>query len=112
VVLAPSQLQRTALEQFIVGRIDAPIVIELGLNYGEQHLTGDRQKLANSEIQHPYLVHLSRMPSSRQGATEDIIAGIRERPKTAYFHRDLEVKEVSYRYLGSPDITKEKYPPR
>lgn len=110
VVLAPSQLQRTALEQFIVGRINAPIVIELGLNYGKHHLTGDRHKLANSEVQHPYLVHLSRMPSSRQGATEDIIAGIRERPKIAYFHHDLEVKEVSYRYLGSPDIT--KYPPR
>ena len=50
---------------------------------GSRHLTGDRQKLANSEIQHPYLVHLSRMPSSQQGATEDIIAGIRERPKDA-----------------------------
>ena len=112
VVLAPSQLQRTALEQFIVGRINAPIVIELGLNYGKQHRTGDRHKLANSEVQHPYLVHLSRMPSSRQGATEDIIAGIRERPKIACFHHDLEVKEVSCRYLGSPDITKEKYPPR
>jgi hypothetical protein len=112
VVLAPSQLQRTGREQFIVGRIDAPIVIELGLNYGQQHLTDDRQKLANSEVQHPYLVHLSRMPSSRQGATEDVIAEIRERPKIAYFHHDLEVKEVSYRYLGSPDITKEKYPPR
>jgi len=61
---------------------------------------------------HPYLVRLSRMLSSRQGATEDIIAGIRERPKVAYFHHGLEVKEVSYRYLGSPDITKEKYPPR
>jgi hypothetical protein len=69
-------------------------------------------KLANSEVQHPYLVHLSRMASSRQGATEDIIAGIRERPKIAYFHHDLKVKEVSYRYLGSPDITKEKHPAR
>lgn len=52
------------------------------------------------------------MPSSRQGATEDIIAEIRERPKIAYLHHDLAVKEVSYRYLGSPDITKEKSPPR
>jgi hypothetical protein len=113
VVLAPSQLQRAALEQFIVGRIDAPIVIELGLNYGAQHLTDDRQKLANSEVQHPYLVHLSRMPSNEQGEIEDIIAGIGERPKIAYFHHDLEVREVSYRYLGSPGITKkEKYPPR
>jgi hypothetical protein len=71
-----------------------------------------RQKLTHSEVQHQYLVHLSRMPSSRQGPTEDVIAGIREPPKIAYIHHDLEVKEVSYRYLGSPDIAKEKYPPR
>jgi hypothetical protein len=111
VVLAPSQLHRTALEQFRTGRIDAPIVIELGLNYGSQHLAADRQKLANSEVQHAYLVHLSRMPSSRQGATEDVIAEISERPQIAYVHHDLEAKEVSYRHLGSPDIMKEKYLP-
>jgi len=49
------------------------------------------------------------MPSSRQGATEDVIAGISERPKIAYVHHDLEVREVSYRHLGSLDITKEKH---
>lgn len=111
-VLAPSQLQGTALEQFRAGRIDAPIVIELGLNYGEQHLTDDQEKLANSAVQYPYLVHLSRMPSSRQGKTEDVIDRIIERPKIAYVHHDLEAKKVSYRYLGSPDIIKEKYQPR
>jgi hypothetical protein len=52
------------------------------------------------------------MPSSRQGATEDVIAGISERPKIAYVHHDLEGKKVSYRHLASPDITKEKHPPR
>ena len=112
VVLAPSQLRRTALEQFRAGRIDAPIVVELGLNYGGQHLAGDRQKLANSAAQHPYLVHLSRMPSSRRGAIEAVIAEISERPKIAYVHHDLEVKEVSYRHLASADITKERHLPR
>jgi len=52
------------------------------------------------------------MPSSRQGATEDVIAGISERPKIAYVRHDLEVREVSYRHLGSLDITKEKHQPR
>ena len=94
-VLAPNQLQRTALEQFRVGRIDAPIVIGLGLNYGRRHLAGDRQKLANSAVQHSYLVHLSRMSSSRQGDTEDVVAGISERPKIAYVHHDLELKEIA-----------------
>jgi hypothetical protein len=52
------------------------------------------------------------MPSSRQGVTEDVIAGINERPKIAYVYHDLEGKRVFYRHLGSPDITKEKHPPR
>ena len=52
------------------------------------------------------------MPSSRQGATEEVIAEISERPKIAYVHHDLEVREVSYRHLGSADITKEKHPLR
>lgn len=52
------------------------------------------------------------MPSSRRGVTEDVIAGISEHPKIAYVHHDLEMKEVSYRHLGSADITKEKHPPR
>ena len=43
--------------------IDAPIVIELGLGYWTDHLSGDREKLTNSRVQHQYLVHLSRMPS-------------------------------------------------
>lgn len=85
-------LQGTVLEPFRAGRLDAPVVIELGLNYGERHLAGDQEKLANSEVQHPYLVHLSRMPSSRQGATEGLIAGIIKRTKTAYVHHDLEAK--------------------
>jgi hypothetical protein len=33
VVFAPSQLEIATLEQFTVGRIDAQIVIELGLGY-------------------------------------------------------------------------------
>ena len=53
VVLAPSQLEKATLEQFTVGRIDAPIVIELGLGYWNDHLSGDREKLTNSRVQHP-----------------------------------------------------------
>jgi hypothetical protein len=52
------------------------------------------------------------MPSSRRGVTEGVIAGISERPKIAYVHHDLEVREVSCRHLGSLDITKERYPLR
>jgi len=105
VVLAPSQLEKATLEQFTVGRIDAPIVIELGLGYWNDHLSGDREKLTNSQVQHPYLVHLSRMPSSHQEKTEVIIAGIEAPTQIAYVHHDLEQKKVYFRYLGSLEIT-------
>lgn len=105
VVLAPSQLEEATREQFTVGRIDAPIVIELGLGYWNDHLRGDREKLANSQVQHPYLVHLSRMPSGHQEETEVIIAGIEAPTQIAYVHHDLEQRKVYVRYLGSPEIT-------
>lgn len=106
VVLAPSQLQKASLEQFAVGRIDAPIVVELGLGYWEEHLSGDLEKLKNSQVQHPYLVHLSRLPSGRQDATEVIIASVRAPTQIAYVHHDLEHKKVYSRHLGSADITR------
>ncbi len=105
VVLAPSQLGKATLEQFTVGRIDAPIVIELGLGYWNEHLRGDREKLKNSGVHHPYLVHLSRMPSGYQEQTEDIVAGIEAPIQLTYVHHDLEQKKVYFRYLGSPEIT-------
>jgi hypothetical protein len=104
VILAPSQLEKATLEQFTVGRIDAPIVIELGLGYWNDNLRGDRDKLTNSQVQHPYLVHLSRMPSGYQEETEVIIAGIEAPSQIAYVHHDLEQKKVYVRYLGSPEI--------
>lgn len=105
VVLAPSQLEKATLEQFTVGRIDAPIVIELGLDYWNDHLRDDRDKLTNSRVHHPYLVHLSRMPSGNQEETEVIIAGIEAPTQIAYVHHDLEQKKMYFRYLGSPEIT-------
>jgi hypothetical protein len=112
VVLAPSQLERASLEQFTVGRIDAPIVVELGLGYWNDHLSGDREKLKNSRVQHPYLVHLSRMPSGYQEETEVTIAGIEAPTQIAYVHHDLEQKKVSFRHLGSPEIAQTEHSPR
>jgi hypothetical protein len=41
-VLTPGQLRQATCEQCAAGRIAAPIVIELGLNYSGRHLAGDR----------------------------------------------------------------------
>lgn len=75
VVLAPVQFEEVTLEQFLQGRIEPPIVIEVGLDYGLKHLEGDIDKLVTSDVPHPYLIHLSRI-GSRVEAVEDRINGI------------------------------------
>ncbi len=75
VVLAPAQFEEVTLEQFLQGRIEPPIVIEVGLDYGLKHLDGDIEKLLTSNVHHPYLIHLSRI-GPRVKAVEDRINGI------------------------------------
>ena len=88
VVLAPVQFDEVTLEQFLQGRIEPPIVIEVGLDYGLKHLEGDIDKLVTSDVPHPYLIHLSRI-GSRVEAVEDRINGTASsapRLQVAYVH--------------------------
>ncbi len=70
---------------FQSGRLPAPIVIEVGLNYSTQHFHDDAMKLLNSKPQHGYLVHLVR-DRRRDGSAERLILSGQTRPgiKTAY----------------------------
>jgi hypothetical protein len=61
VVLAPAQFEKVTLEQFLQGRIEPPVVIEVGLDYGLKHIDGDIDKLLTSKVPYPYLIHLSRI---------------------------------------------------
>jgi hypothetical protein len=63
-IIAPAQLAAATLQDFREGRIAAPIVIELGLDYDAAHLAADEEKLVNSAVPYPYLVHLMRRSSS------------------------------------------------
>ena len=112
VVLAPAQFEKVTLEQFLQGRIEPPIVIEVGLDYGLKHIDGDIDKLLTSNVQHPYLIHLSRI-GPRVKAVEDRINGIATsapRLQVAYVHhgtggvavKRLNDSAVSLQ-LASPD---------
>lgn len=112
VVLAPAQFEEVTLEQFLQGRIEPPIVIEVGLDYGLEHLKGDICKLLTSQVQHPYLIHLSRI-GPRDKKVEDRINGIAAsapRLRVAYVHhgtggvavKRLNDSAVSLQ-LASPD---------
>jgi hypothetical protein len=85
VVLAPAQFEAATLEQFVQGRIEPPIVIEVGLDYGLKHIDGDIDKLLTSKVPHPYLVHLSRM-GRRVQAVENRISKITPPLQVAYVH--------------------------
>jgi hypothetical protein len=92
VVLAPAQFEKVTLEQFLQGRIEPPIVIEVGLDYGLKHIDGDIDKLLKSNVQHPYLIHLSRI-GPRVEAVEDRINGIATsapRLQVAYVHHETD----------------------
>lgn len=83
-VLAPSQLARASIEQFRQGRIHAPIVVEVGLDYGRAHLEQGLEKLRNSEVPYAYVVHFSRLPAG--GMVEDLLTGAYPNIRTAYAH--------------------------
>jgi hypothetical protein len=63
-IVAPAQLAAASLQDFREGRIAAPIVIEMGLDYDAAHLAADEEKLVNSAVPYPYLVHLMRRSCS------------------------------------------------
>jgi hypothetical protein len=74
-ILTPSLIEAcSGAEMFQNGRINAPIVMELGLNYDQRHLSDDKYKLINSSAEYPqgeffgYLVHLVRNNTREPGA--------------------------------------------
>lgn len=59
-ILSPECLKTCTLENFSNGRLAPAIVIEMGLNYKEDHFLHDAEKLLNSKVLYGYLVHLVR----------------------------------------------------
>jgi len=83
-VLAPSQLAQASIDQFRQGRIHAPIVVEVGLDYGRAHLEQELEKLRNSEAPYAYVVHFSRLPAG--GKVEDLLTAAYPNIRTANAH--------------------------
>ena len=109
-ILTPAQLAQASLDQFTEGRISAPIVVELGLDYTDTHLTEDLDKLENSQVSHAYLVHLSRVQSARNIAAEAAIGRAVTRTrhtgiKLAYARHDLVRRRVFVKHLNDAAIT-------
>ena len=102
-ILSPTQLFDSSLKSFSSGLLDAAIVIEMGLNYGDSHLSQDAEKLLNSEVRHGYLVHLVR-DQRHESAVDSTIARLRDTAtiKVAYARVDRGQKFV--KLLDEQDI--------
>lgn len=104
-VLSPALLKGCAsIKTFREGRLIAPIVIEMGLDYDAEHLAGDAKKLINSRPKHGYLVHLVR-EQPRNGDAEEIMLGMESRfgIRTAYAW--TAGRQQAYKLLGDSSIT-------
>lgn len=96
------------VEVFCRGLIRPAAVIEIGLDYGIDHLEGDILKLKNSNVERGYLVHLARWTGESQ---KDVQERVRElvqdegdgRPSIAFAY--VGETETKYRLLGEPAIT-------
>jgi hypothetical protein len=84
-ILSAKQLESATVNDFRSGRIAAPIVIEMGLDYDFAHLQQDHDKLLNSAVRAGYLVDFvrNRPPDER---TEQLILNPSKPLKTAYGH--------------------------
>jgi hypothetical protein len=104
-IVSPAQLSSATLDQFRAGRIDAPIVIEVGLDYGLAHLEQDADKLTHSEVLMPYLLHLSRIAMRDQDKTEQLLCSPSTPIRTAYVHHDQVTGTSSYKHVSDMQVS-------
>lgn len=109
-VLSPNQLETATLDHIRTGRVAAPIVIEFGLNYLFKHLKQDYDKVLASNVEAPYLVHLTRDVRRDAHSEQFILDGDREhRIKIAYAHAG-EGGDTAYK-LTNDDVIRSSQAP-
>jgi len=106
-LLSPQQVASATLAHFTDGRIEAPLVIEVGLDYGARHLQGDIWKLTNSDVPLPYLLHLSRvsLKDDARDEIERLVLHPGGRLRCAYAHLDPRTGAVRWKHLDEDSIT-------
>jgi hypothetical protein len=88
---------------FSRGKINVPIVIELGLNPPDSyHLTNDKKKIIDNKIHAGYLIHLLRDKSENTADESIIIDTSNLSIKTAYAL--VNNKKIRYKYVNDTRI--------
>lgn len=107
-ILSPKLLKECpSLEAFRKGHLQAPIVIEIGLDYNARHLSNDAKKLINSKPTQGYLIHLVR-EFPREPEAEKIVLDIEAESgiKIAYAWKARE--QIAYKGVNDRTITEHR----
>jgi hypothetical protein len=78
------------------------VVIEAGLDYGRDHLRDGLDKLANSGVRAPYVLHLSRVTDPLWRETENLM--VRSGVTCAYVSVDPDSGDRRWKNLHDADI--------
>jgi len=117
IVLGPTTRSNETLnpKDFKQGLIEPGVVIEIGLDYGLDHLKEDHSKMTNSKVRRGYLIHFARPtgdPQTRNDLEQYIemlmaeeLKGQTERISIAYAQVHEDRKQIRYRRLGERSIT-------
>ena len=113
-ILGPAfrpNFQSIDVRNFQLGLIKPGVVIEIGLDYGLEHLKQDQIKMKNSKVRHGYLIHLARPLGDPQKVDEleqfinELIKKEHEGIQIAYAQVDQDRRQIRYRKLGESSIT-------
>jgi len=107
-ILSPKLLKECpSLKAFRKGHLQAPIVIEIGLDYNARHLIGDAKKLIYSKPTQGYLIHLVR-EVPREPEAEKIVLDIEAESgiKIAYAWKARE--QIAYKGVNDRTITEHR----
>lgn len=103
-ILDPASVKAHTLENFSRGTYEAPIVIELGLDYSLGHLEGDLSKFDVNQVPYPYVVHFSRKRTRLAGQVEQAILNAPDRVRSVFVHLDPDQHAYRYKSLDSKSI--------
>jgi hypothetical protein len=104
-VLSPTVISGCRhLDEFREGRLPAPFVIEMGLDYDCGHLANDVSKLLNSRPYQGYLIHFDRK-YPRDPHVEQIIRYLKPRTGLNTAYAWIGSGQKAYKLVGDADIT-------
>jgi hypothetical protein len=99
------------IEDFREGRLAAPFVIEVGLDYDIHHLARDARKLINSRPHRGYLIHLTRsMP--RDPDVEQIVLNLERETDIRTAYVCINGESVVQKQLHATALVEELLPER